>query len=199
MLTFILEIDQGMVVVMLTTWVPHIHPTPCSLHQQQIGVCKGHTTFQLAILLIGLFCLSIGTGGIRPCSIPFAIDQFDLTTAEGRRGTTRFFNVYYTTQTIILLINQTLLVYIMDSVSWTLGYGLPILFMSIAIIFFFAGTRVYAYAQPEGSILSKIAQVLVAAMHKRHLHLPQDTQVAFYDPPLEKDEELKLPLTNNFR
>ncbi|XLU96172.1 hypothetical protein S245_010524 [Arachis hypogaea] len=191
----------GMVVVMLTTWVPHIHPTTCTLQQQLDGVCKGHTTLQLTVLLIGLFLLSIGTGGIRPCSIPFAIDQFDLTTVDGRRGTTRFFNVYYTTQTLIMLMNQTLLVYIMDSVSWTLGYGLPVMFMLVSIFVFFAGTRVYDFVKPQGSIFSKIAQVVVAAVHKRHLSLPPnlETQEAFYDRPLQNDGEPNLPLTYNFR
>ena len=148
---------------------------------------------------------SIGSGGIKPCSIPFAVDQFDSTTVEGRRGTTKFFSVYYTTQTLLTLFNQTLMVYLQDSVSWTLGFGLPVLFMSISIIVFFVGTGVYAFVKPEGSIFSKIAQVLVAAMHKRHLHLPtaEDTQEAFYDPPLENNAEpnakVKLPLTNEFR
>ncbi|MED6155611.1 hypothetical protein PIB30_006784 [Stylosanthes scabra] len=193
---------MGMVVVMLTTWVPHIHPTPCSIEQQLNGVCKGHTTLQLTVLLIGLFLLSIGTGGIRPCSIPFAIDQFDLTTVDGRRGTTRFFNVYYTTQTLIMLLNQTLLVYIMDSVSWTLGYGLPVMFMLVSIFVFFAGTRVYDFVQPQGSIFSKISQVIVAAVRKRRLCLRPPTwdnhEEAFYDSPLNHGQT-NLLLTHNFR
>lgn len=187
---------------MLTAWVPQFHPAPCSFQQQHLGVCKGHTDFHMGVLIFGLFWLSIGTGGIRPCSVPFAVDQFDLTTAEGRHGSSSFYNLYYTTQTVIMLINQTLLVYIEDSVSWTLGYGLFTLFMVVAIVFFFAGTKVYAYIKPEGSIMSSISQVLVAAKHKRHLHLPpaaEDTQGAFYDPPFQSDSESKLPLTKEFR
>ncbi|KAI5419893.1 protein NRT1/ PTR FAMILY 2.13 [Lathyrus oleraceus] len=192
---------MGLMILMLTAWIPELHPAPCPIEQQQLGVCNGHTNFQLWILIFGLFWLSIGTGGIRPCSIPFAIDQFDMTTVEGRHGSSSFYSLYYTTQTIIMLINQTIVVYIEDSVSWTLGYGIFTLFMLISIIVFFAGTRVYAYVQPEGSILSSIAQVLVAARHKRHRHLPviKDTQEAFYDPPLLNDSEGKLPLTKEFR
>ncbi|XP_027348150.1 protein NRT1/ PTR FAMILY 2.13-like [Abrus precatorius] len=191
----------GMVIVMLTAWVPQFHPAPCSIQHQLSGVCTGHTNFQLGVLLFGLFWLSIGTGGIRPCCIPFAVDQFDLTTAEGRHGSSCFYTMYYTTQTLIMLINQTLLVYIQDSVSWTLGYALPSVFMFIAIIVFFAGTKVYAYVNPEGSNFSSIAKVLVAAQQKRHLHLPaaEDTQEAFYDPPLQNDSEVKLPLTIEYR
>ncbi|TKY58792.1 NRT1/ PTR FAMILY 2.13 [Spatholobus suberectus] len=191
----------GMATVMLTAWVPQFHPAPCSIQQQQIGVCKGQTNFQMGVLIFGLFWLSVGTGGIRPCSIPFAVDQFDLTTAEGRQGSSSFYNLYYTTQTLIMLINQTLLVYIQDSVSWTLGFALPSVFMFISIIFFFAGTKVYAYVKPKGSNFSSIVKVLVAAQHKRHFHLPaaEDTRGAFYDPPQQNDSEVKLPLTNEFR
>ncbi|MED6155610.1 hypothetical protein PIB30_006783 [Stylosanthes scabra] len=190
----------GMVVIMLTTWVPHIHPRPCSLEQQAMGECKAHTSLQLGTLIFGLIWLSIGTGGIRPCSIPFAVDQFDSTTLEGRQGTARFFNVYYTTQTLIMLFNQTLLVYLQTNVSWTLGYALPVLFMSISIIVFLCGSKVYAFVKPEGSIFSKVAQVIVAAFRKRRLHVPiTHHEEAFFDPPFDRNDEIKLPLTNEFR
>ncbi|CAJ1939942.1 unnamed protein product [Sphenostylis stenocarpa] len=190
----------GMVIVMLTAWVPQFHPEPCSIEKQRIGVCSGQSNFQMSVLIFGLFWLSIGTGGIRPCSVPFAVDQFDLTTAEGRHGSSSFYTLYYTTQTLVLLINQTLLVYIQDSVSWTLGFALPNVFMLVSILLFFAGSKVYAYVKPVGSIFSGIVQVLVAAQHKRHFHLPaaEDTQGVFYDPPLLNDSEGKLPPTNEF-
>ncbi|MED6134699.1 hypothetical protein PIB30_039534 [Stylosanthes scabra] len=188
----------GMVVILLTTWVPHIHPRPCSLEQQAMGVCKGHTSLQLGTLIFGLFWLSIGTGGIRPCSIPFAVDQFDSTSLQGRQGTARFFNVYYTTQTLIMLFNQTLLVYLQENVSWTLGYALPVLFMTISIIVFLSGAKVYAFVKPQGSMFSKVAQVIVAAFHKRRVEVETHGE-AFYDPPSDRNDEIKLPLTNEFR
>nr|XP_027187588.1 protein NRT1/ PTR FAMILY 2.13-like isoform X1 [Cicer arietinum] len=194
------NISLGMAIVMLTAWVPQFHPSPCSLQQQQLGSCNGPTNFQLGILFFGFFGLAIGTGGISSCSIPFAIDQFDLTTIEGRQGTRSFYNMYYVIQTVLLLINVTLVVKIQDSFSWALGFALPTFFMFVAIVFYFAGTKVYAYVEPEGSILSRITQVFVAARRKRHLRLPAtgETGRVFYDPPLEKMEP-KLPLTKEFR
>lgn len=190
-----------MVTVMLTAWVPQFHPAQCSIEQQQNGACQGQSNFQMGVLVFGLFWLSIGSGGIRPCSVPFAVDQFDLTTAEGRHGSSTFYTLYYTTQTLVLLINQTVLVYIQDSVSWTLGFALPTVYMIVSILFFFAGSKVYAYVKPKGSNFSSIVQVLVAAQHKRHFHMSAagDTQAALYDPPLENDSEGKLLLTNDFR
>ncbi|KAK7274703.1 hypothetical protein RIF29_15800 [Crotalaria pallida] len=191
----------GMVVVTLTSCVPQLRPSPCPLEEQQDGVCKGYTNFQLGVLLLALFWLCIGAGGITPCSIPFGIDQFDLTTAEGREGTRSFYNMYYVIQTVLLMFNVLVVVKIQESYSWTLGFFLPTMFMVIAIVFFFSGAKIYCHVKPEGSILSRIYQVLVVAKNKRHLPLPLEEDIggAFYDPPpLENNEEVRLPLTKEF-
>ncbi|RYR64954.1 hypothetical protein Ahy_A03g010973 isoform C [Arachis hypogaea] len=63
---------------------------------------------------------------------------------------------------------------------------------------------------PEGSIFSKVAQLIVAAVHKRHVYLPTDVEAKekdneeedthgeafYYDPPFDSNDEIKLPLTN---
>ncbi|KAI4314223.1 hypothetical protein L6164_027156 [Bauhinia variegata] len=191
----------GMMILTLTDIVPNFHPAPCTPQQQKLGECVGHNEFQLDILFLALFWLAIGSGGIRPCSVPFAIEQFDVSTVEGRKGTVSFFTWFYSTQTVILLIAQTILVYIQDSVSWTVGFGLPTLFMAFAIVLFYAGSGVYSCVMPRESVFSSIAQVLLAAKRKRCFHLPpaEDSHGHFYDPPLEGDSEPKLPLTEDFR
>lgn len=157
---------------------------------------------QLGVLVMGLGLLSIGTGGIRPCSIPFGVDQFDATTDEGVKGINSFFNWYYTTFTVVILITQTVLVYIQDSVSWVIGFGIPTVLMIGAIILFLVGKKLYVLVEPEGSIFSGIGQVLVAAYKKRRLTLPQgqmDHHGIFYDPPPKLFVLSKLPLTHQFR
>jgi dipeptide/tripeptide permease len=108
-----------------------------------------------------------------------------------------FYNWYYTTQTVIMLINQTLVVYIQDSVSWPLGFGVPTVLMCCAIILLFAGTKIYVHVKPEGTMFSGIMQVFIAAYKNRRLTLPADGEVVgiFYDPPLEESVASKLPLT----
>lgn len=194
----------GMVTLTLTAWMPGLHPPPCSPHQLQLHQCLGPTKSQLGIFLMGLGFLTIGTGGIRPCSIPFGVDQFDPTTEEGRKGINSFFNWYYTTFTIVLMIALTLVVYIQDSVSWALGFGIPTVLMVGSITLFFFGTRVYVYVAPEGSVFSDIARVIVVAYRKRQLKLLDgETDVregVYYDPPLKVDTVVsKLPLTKQFR
>ncbi|XP_061360628.1 protein NRT1/ PTR FAMILY 2.13-like [Gastrolobium bilobum] len=186
----------GIVLLTLTAWVPEFHPPSCTSEQQ---ACVPPTTTQLAILILGLSWLGIGTGGIRPCSIPFAIDQFDTTSSDGRKGVSRFLSSYYNTQTLVMLINNTLIVQI-QSKSWVKGFGILALLMLCAIIIFFAGARTYFYLPAEGSIFSGIAQVFIAAYKKRHLKNPtNEEEVVYFDPPLRDDKTVKIPLTEQLR
>ncbi|XP_061342432.1 protein NRT1/ PTR FAMILY 2.13-like [Gastrolobium bilobum] len=192
----------GMIVVTLTSWLPQLHPPSCTPQQLAWNQCVRASNSQMGVLFLGLCFLSIGSAGVRPCSIPFGVDQFDPTTDEGKKGINSFFNWYYTSFTLVLLVAQTVVVYIQDSVSWTLGLGIPTVCMFCSIIMFFVGTRVYVYVKAEGSIFSGIAHVLVAAYKKRKVKLPgQDKQDGvFYDPRLTGTVILsKLPLTKQFR
>lgn len=186
-----------MLMLTLIAWIPQLHPPPCG--KVQPHQCIGPTKSQLGILAMALGFLSIGSGGIRPCSIPFGVDQFDAKTKEGRRGINSFFNWYYMSFTIILIIALTLVVYIQDSVSWVLGFGIPTMLMLIAILLFFVGTKFYVYVKPEGSVFTSILQVMVAAYKKRKMKLP-DVDAVYFDPPLKKGTvSKKLSLTNKLR
>lgn len=199
---------QGMAIVTLTTWLPQLHPPPCANQndEQLLSVdhhnCKGPNNTQLGFLLMGLCILSVGSAGIRPCSIPFGVDQFDPTTDEGKKGINSFFNWYYTSFTVVLIITSTVVVYIQDSISWVLGFAIPTSLMFCSIVLFFIGMNMYTHVKPEGSIFSSIAQVFVAAYKKRKLKLPADHvfKAMYYDPPLNKTSVVsKLPHTNQYR
>ncbi|KAI8527269.1 hypothetical protein RHMOL_Rhmol12G0062600 [Rhododendron molle] len=194
----------GMGTLTLIAWKPELHPPPCT--QQQLHGCQGPTTPQLCFLFLALGFLSIATGGIRPCSLPFGVDQFDATTDEGRKGINSFFNWYYTTFTVVLILALTVVVYIQDNVSWVLGFGIPAGFMLGSILLFYFGTRLYVYVKPEGSVFSGIAQAVVSAYKKRKVKFPAavegEVPAAFgvlYDPPLKGTIVTKLPLTNQYR
>ncbi|MBA0865597.1 hypothetical protein Goshw_013646 [Gossypium schwendimanii] len=175
----------GMMIMTLTALLPPLRPPPCADEDLQQGQCIPYNGAQLGVLMVSLCWLSIGTGGIKPCSIPFSVDQFDLTTEEGRKGNSSFYNLYYTTQTIVLLITQTVVVYIQNDISWALGFGIPTLCMIFAIVLFFVGTRIYVYIKPKGSVVAGVAQVFVAAYKKRRFYIPVDgVDGQFYDPPL---------------
>ncbi|XP_049365855.1 protein NRT1/ PTR FAMILY 2.13 [Solanum verrucosum] len=190
---------MGMLALTMIPWLPKLHPPPCKMGQHE---CKKPNNSQMGFLVMGLGCLSIGSAGIRPCSIPFGVDQFDSTTDEGRKGIASFFNWYYTSFTLVLIIAVTVVVYIQDSVSWVLGFGIPTILIFLSIILFFIGTKVYVYVKPQGSIFSSFIQVFVASYKKRKLMLPDECESngVFYDPLLpEWSIVKKLPLTHKYR
>ncbi|GMJ03298.1 nitrate transporter 1.7, NRT1/ PTR family 2.13 [Hibiscus trionum] len=191
----------GMLIITLTAWFPGLQPPKCQPRQQLHGHCIGPSMAQMGVLLTGLGLITIGTGGIRPCSIPFGVDQFDPTTEEGAKGINSFFNWYYTTFTVVIMLTLTLVVYIQDQVSWVLGFAIPTILMACSIVLFLFGTRIFVRVKPQGSIFSSIVQVFVAAYKKRHLKVPAEGQECgvYYDPPLKGNVLSKLPLTDQFR
>uniref|UniRef100_A0A0E0CC09 Major facilitator superfamily (MFS) profile domain-containing protein n=1 Tax=Oryza meridionalis TaxID=40149 RepID=A0A0E0CC09_9ORYZ len=148
--------------------------------------------------------LIIGGGAIRPCSLPFGVDQFDKTDEEGRKGLNSYYNWYYGTSTAALVLSMTVIIYIQNNVSWPIGFGIPTLLMFLAIIMLFLGTNLYVHVQPEGSIFAGIAQVLVASFKKRNLKLPcphdiNQQGLMLYNPPSKGNRVFRLPLTSQFR
>lgn len=192
----------------LTAWIPSLTPPWCPYNDQksqslsgpQLGSCAKPSGPQLGFLILSLGLLSIGTAGIRPCSMPFGIDQFDHTTEEGRRGINSYYNWYYTTFTIVVMLTLTVVVYIQDSVSWIWGFAIPTSLMFCSILLFFFGMKLFVYIKPEGSIFSSIFRVFVAAYKKRHLELPRGIveKGVFHDPPPTGLESI-LPLTHQYR
>ncbi|GKV22465.1 hypothetical protein SLEP1_g32335 [Rubroshorea leprosula] len=161
----------GIIIMTLTAMVPALRPPPCTLEKQH-SICKDYTTTQISVLILRLCCSYIGTGGTTPCSVPFSLDQFDSTTEEGRKGARSFFNLYFTSQAIVLVVAQVVIVYIQDKVSWAIGFGVPTFAMLYAVILFLIGRKIYVLVKPAGTIFSGIAQVFVAAYRKRNLDLP---------------------------
>ncbi|XP_010460223.1 PREDICTED: protein NRT1/ PTR FAMILY 2.12-like [Camelina sativa] len=188
----------GLMTMTLTASLPHLHPPPCN--NPHPDECDDPNKLQLGILFLGLAFLSIGSGGIRPCSIPFGVDQFDQRTEQGLKGMASFFNWYYLTLTMVLIFSHTVVVYL-QTVSWVIGFSIPTGLMACAVVMFFVGTRFYVYVKPEGSVFSGIARVIVAARKKRNLEIPavDDGTVEYYDPPVKPGVLSKLPLTSQFK
>ncbi|XP_062202214.1 protein NRT1/ PTR FAMILY 2.11-like isoform X1 [Phragmites australis] len=177
----------GMLLLTLTAAVPSLHP-----HN------TGPSTAQLAALLVSFALLAVGAGGIRPCNLAFGADQFDPRTPAGRRGIASFFNWYYFTFTIAMMLSATLIIYLQSNVSWPLGLAVPATLMGLSCALFFMGTRLYVRVCPEGSPFTRFACVIVAALRKRRLPAPASPEELF-DPPHKSSLVSKIAYTDQFR
>lgn len=195
---------QGILGVTLTASLPALKPEICNQTSQSGGNCNGRSTLQFGVLYLSLGLLIIGGGAIRPCSLPFGVDQFDQTDEKSRKGLNSYFNWYYSTSTAALVFSATILIYIQANISWAIGFGISTVFMFFAIIIFFTGAGLYIHVPPEGSIFSGIAQVFVASFKKRRLNLPcsqdiNEQESMLYNPPTRGNRIFRLPLTSQFR
>ncbi|CAH2066461.1 unnamed protein product [Thlaspi arvense] len=187
----------GMLVLTFTSLIPNLRPPPCT-SDQITGECTRYSDSQLYVLLSGLFLLSVGTGGIRSCSVPFGLDQFDDSTEEGREGSRSFFSWYYTTHTIVQLISMTLVLYVQNNISWAIGFAIPTVLNLVALVLLFVGTRFYVFVKPEGSVFSGIFKVLVDAYKKRNVQ--SSSEIDYHRPLLETNAKSnELVLTDQFR
>ncbi|XWS69434.1 hypothetical protein CRYUN_Cryun04dG0178600 [Craigia yunnanensis] len=158
----------------LSASIPALKPVEC------VGsLCPSATPAQYAVFFFGLYLIALGTGGIKPCVSSFGADQFDDTDPKERVKKGSFFNWFYFSINIGALISSSLLVWIQDNAGWGLGFGIPALFMGLAIGSFFSGTPLYRFQKPGGSPITRMCQVLVASFRKWNLKVPEDSSLLY--------------------
>ncbi|PNS98908.1 hypothetical protein POPTR_016G103200v4 [Populus trichocarpa] len=187
----------GMVVMSLIAGIPNLRPLHCTGGSN----CQKPEFWQLGVLYLGLGLLAIGAGGVRPCNIAFGADQFDTRTEKGRAQLESFFNWWYFSFTVSLVIALTVVVYVQTNVSWVIGYGIPAACLFFSIVIFLIGKHTYIITKPQGSVFVDMAKVIVAACKKRAMSLESTPENSFYDPPwIESDQRVtKLAHTNMFK
>ncbi|KAL7110915.1 hypothetical protein ACP275_05G055700 [Erythranthe tilingii] len=164
----------GMGTLTLSATIPILKPPECI-----DSVCPSATPAQYAVFFFGLYLIALGTGGIKPCVSSFGADQFDDTDSGERVKKGSFFNWFYFSINIGALVSSSLIVWIQDNAGWGLGFGIPALFMGIAIASFFSGTPLYRFQKPGGSPLTRMCQVLVASCRKWNLAIPNDSTLLY--------------------
>ncbi|XP_027147844.1 protein NRT1/ PTR FAMILY 2.11-like [Coffea eugenioides] len=186
----------GMICLSLSAAMPQLHPPSC---EAKSSTCKGPTAGQYTFLVTGFGFLVLGAAGIRPCNLAFGADQFNPNTESGRRGINNFFNWYYFTFTFAVMVSLTVIVYVQSNINWAIGLGIPAFLMFLSCVVFFVGKRMYVVIMPQGSPLTSIAQVMVAASKKRQLHLPDQPSESLFDYISLNSTNSKLPYTDQFK
>ncbi|GFP93972.1 protein nrt1/ ptr family 8.3, partial [Phtheirospermum japonicum] len=167
----------GMCTLTLSATIPFLKPPECI-----DSVCPSASPAQYAVFFFGLYLIALGTGGIKPCVSSFGADQFDDTDPRERVKKGSFFNWFYFSINIGALISSSLIVWIQDNAGWGLGFGIPALFMAVAILSFFSGTPLYRFQKPGGSPVTRMCQVLVASCRKWNLNFPSDSSLLYEMP-----------------
>ncbi|KAF3551360.1 hypothetical protein DY000_02010349 [Brassica cretica] len=126
-------VDLGMMVLWLTAMLPQVKPSPCVASTVTKCSSTAATSSQLALLYFTFALTSIGSGGIRPCSLAFGADQLDnKENPKNERVLESFFGWYYASSSVAFLIAFTVIVYIQDHLGWRIGFGVPTILMLLA-------------------------------------------------------------------
>ncbi|MBA0881337.1 hypothetical protein Goshw_018859 [Gossypium schwendimanii] len=175
----------------LATKLPQLRPPPC--HGSQ--TCKQANGFQMGILYIALYLISLGTGGLKSSVSGFGTDQFDEKDEKEKSQMAYFFNRFFFFISTGTLMAVTVLVYIQDEVGRSWAYGICSVSMFIAVLIFLSGTKRYRYKKSLGSPIVQIFQVIVAAINKRKMKLPYNVELLYEDTP----ETSRIHHTDRFR
>ncbi|CAM0882588.1 unnamed protein product [Alopecurus aequalis] len=181
----------GIVFLWLSAMIPGARPTPCGvgLVTEQ---CTPPGPRHLAWLIAGFTFLSIGAGGIRPCSMAFGADQFSRHPKEQRsRILKAYFNAYYASIGVAFTVAVTVIVYVQDNVGWKAGFAVPMGLMMLSAVCFLLGSRLYVKEKGSKQMFSGIGAALVAAMKNYRVPLPVKTEDGVYHHL--KDCKLTVP------
>ncbi len=119
--------------------------------------CMGHGALALfegsrAGMIAGLTLIAVGAGGIKPCVSAFVGDQFDA----ARQGLLpKVYGLFYWAINLGALFGFALIPLIRDHHGYAWAFGVPGLFMGLATLVFWTGSRRYVKAPPARALAGK--------------------------------------------
>ncbi|KAG6500080.1 protein NRT1/ PTR FAMILY 5.2-like [Zingiber officinale] len=186
---------SGMCLLTLAVSVSPLRPADCKEN------CEPASTLQLSVFFGGLYIIALANGGTKPNISTIGADQFDEFDSKERMHKFSFFNWWTFSIFTGTLFANTFLVYIQDNVGWTLGYAIPTLGLMISIIIFLVGTPYYRHKVPQGSPFTRMTRVIVAAIRKWKVPVPNDPK-ELHELDLEvyaKRGNFRVDSTNSLR
>lgn len=124
--------------------------------------CLGHLA--LAVfegttggLYLGLALIALGAGGIKPCVSAFMGDQFD---ANNKPALTKAYSLFYWAINFGSFFAFAVIPWVRDKWGYSWAFGVPGIFMGLALIVFFSGTPTYTKVPPAGSKPGFLAVIL---------------------------------------
>ncbi|XP_028765525.1 protein NRT1/ PTR FAMILY 5.2-like [Neltuma alba] len=163
----------GMSLLTLSLSLPALRPPTCGEGVRQ-EECKKASSLQVGIFFSALYIIAVGTGGTKPTISTLGADQFDDFEPKEKSQKLSFFNWWMFTVFLSTLFASSFLIYMEDNVGWSLGFGLPTIGLAFAILLFLLGTPFYRHRLPKDSPIKRVLQVLLAALRKWKVRVPDD-------------------------
>ncbi|KAL0417767.1 UNVERIFIED_CONTAM: protein NRT1/ PTR FAMILY 2.7 [Sesamum radiatum] len=182
----------GIVLLVLTAALNQLRPPTCSEKGSQH--CEYPSQFQFAILYLSLALASLGTAFSR-----FTIATMGANQLHSPKHQAIFFNWYIFAMYIANLVSATATVYVEENVGWTWGFGLCAVANVLGLVVFLSGTRFYCFVERKGSPFKSLACVVVAAISKRKMVLPVESENYYHGLHGDAIKTVAKPPTQFFR
>ena len=158
-----------MVLLWFTALIPQARPSCDQLSR----ICKNPAASQLLLLYSSYGLMAIGAGGIRSCSVAFGADQLDNRKDKKKNAgiLESYFSWYIVLVNVSVLVALTCVVYVQEHFGWMVGFGVPSILMLLSAISFLLASPLYAKLKPNNSVLTGLAQVVVASYKNKDILL----------------------------
>uniref|UniRef100_A0A665WME3 Solute carrier family 15 member 2 n=1 Tax=Echeneis naucrates TaxID=173247 RepID=A0A665WME3_ECHNA len=130
----------------------------------------GSSDVHIALSMVGLILIALGTGGIKPCVAAFGGDQFDEHSISERQ---KFFSIFYMSINAGSLLSTVVTPILRGDVQcfggdcYALAFGVPAALMVVALVVFIAGSSLYKKSPPQGNILLEVCNCIGFAIKNR--------------------------------
>jgi peptide/histidine transporter 3/4 len=174
-------------------------PSQCDVFSG--AICKTANSWQVAFFYGALYLMAIGAGGIKSCVAGFAGDQFDEGDVKENKRKMSFMNWWFVSISFGTMLSVSCLVWIQITMGFGWGFGIPAAISAIATGAYLLGTPLYRNQKPTGSPLTRVAQVIIAAIRKWNAKRPSDEDLLYEvdDKEYLDPAQRRLPHSNDFR
>lgn len=117
-----------------------------------IVYCLGHLCLalfdvQINGFMLGLFLITLGAGGIKPCVSANVGDQF---TERNKDLISKLYDIFYFSINFGAFFSQLLIPYLKEHYGASVAFGVPGILMAIATLVFWMGRKKYTMVKPSG-------------------------------------------------
>ncbi|KAJ6801098.1 protein NRT1/ PTR FAMILY 7.3-like [Iris pallida] len=153
----------GLVLLSLSSYLFLLNPPGCGDHNTP---CGPHSGAEVSLFYFSIYLVALGNGGYQPNIATFGADQFDEEDPKEAHSKVTFFSYFYLALNLGSLFSNTFLVYFEDQGMWALGFWASAGSAFLALVLFLVGTPRYRHFKPRGNPLSRVCQVISAALKK---------------------------------
>ncbi|XP_050273034.1 protein NRT1/ PTR FAMILY 4.3-like [Quercus robur] len=164
---------SGFILLSVQAHLPQLKPPQCNMltNGENCIEAKG---LKALIFFVALYLVALGSGCVKPNMIAHGADQFKQDNPKQSKKLSTYFNSAYFAFSMGELIALTVLVWVQTHSGMDIGFGVSAAAMAFGLISMVSGTLYYRNKPPQGSILTPIAQVFVAAILKRKQVCPSN-------------------------